>query len=253
MDELTEEEIENLSNTDLIKRMDQIICSESFDKRSFYILKLNVSSILNTKRAKQLKEKFQRKLAYSVFGMILQIKYTELALLPHPELPGDKKLIEQFSWAERKQWMIISSRIIFEYFMNIIYMIETGKELKGKSKFKEIKKWLKQPDNKFNYFAISIARAKKYSRYKREPEIHAATKIAKKVLTLSAHQIDNSIFDLFSIIQNQWQFVISIADNKEPNSYSIILDEFNDEEWYELLAEGDREKINSKIDEMMND
>ena len=30
--------------------------------------------------------------------------------------------------------------------MNIIYMIETGKELKGKSKFKEIKKWFEKPE-----------------------------------------------------------------------------------------------------------
>lgn len=251
MDELTEEEIQNLSIMDLIERMDQITGSESFDKPGFSIMKLNVSLILNTERAKQLGDNLQRKLAYCVFGMILQMKYTMLALQPRKELPGNKILLEQISWAERKQWMMISSRIIFEYFMSIIYMIGTGKELKGKSKFNKIEQWLKQPDNQFNYFAISIARAKKYSRHKREPEIHATTRIAKKVLTLSAHQIDNSIFDLFNIIQNQWQYVISIANNKKPNGYSIIRDEFNDDEWYELLAEGDNGKIKSKIEDMM--
>lgn len=251
MDKLTEEEICELSNSELIKRMDQIIESDSLEANGLKIMKLNISLIMNTKKVKELDEDTQRNLAYKIFGMLLQIKYNDLALLPHPKLPGDQELINQFSWAERKQWMIICSNIIFEYFMEIIYTIGGGGKLNGKSKFNKIKNWLKQDNNKFTYFIISIARAKKYSEYKRAPEVHTNTKLAKKVLTLSADEIDNSIFDLINLIKNQWQFVISLANDEEPNNYSTINDEFNDKEWYELLAKGNRKEINSKIDEMM--
>ncbi len=247
---MTLEELGGLSNYKLIKRMDEIIESESLDKRGLQIMKFNISSIMKTKKVNILEEEIQRKLAYKIFGMILQIEYNKLALLPHPKLPGNQELIKQFSWAERKQWMIISSRIIFEYFMEIIYMINQGKKIEGNSKFKAMKSWLKESSNKFNYFAISIARAAKYSRHKREPEIHATTRLAREVLTLSPDEIDNSIYDLINIIMNQWQHVIDISDDKNPNGYSIIDDEFDDKGWYELLDKGSDEDINAEIDRM---
>jgi len=262
MEKLTEEDIKNLDNAKLIKRMDEIIQSDSLDMRELQILELNISSIMDTKKVSALEENFKRKIAYASFGMILQIKYNNLSLAPHPYYPGDQQIIKQISWAERTQWMIISSRIILEYFMSIIYMIETGKVLNGTkvitesgekiySKFETVKRWLKKPDNKFNYFAISIARAKRYSSLKRDPEIHASTKIAKKVLTLSADELDDSILDLIKIIKNQWPSVIRLANNERVNGYQIIEDEFNDGEWYDLINSGDQEKIISKIDEMM--
>ncbi len=254
MEKLTEEEIKSLSNFELIKRMDEIINS-SFLSDNFRIMRINISAMMETEKIKSFNGEFQRKIAYKIFGMILQIIYTHLSVQPNfNHFPkGDRGINKQFSWAESEQWMGISSRIIAEYFMSLLYMIGTGKELRGRSKFNKIKSWLKQPDNEFVYFAISVARAKKYSRIKRENEIHANTKLAKKVLTLSAHEIDNSIFDLLNIIQTQLQYLLLLSNNKEPTGYSLINDEYNDKNWYEIVIKSKQEIIDLEIDEMMPD
>lgn len=253
MDILTKQEVESLSLDELVQRMDQILALYCPCEVSKQVHVNWVSSVMDTMMAKQLDENMQRKLAYKVFGMLLQIKYTYQSVQPRERLSIDDKWIhEQLLFAESRQWLIISSRIVFEYFMSIIYILGTKQELSGKSRIGKVVKWLKEPDNDFNYFAITVARGKKYSRYKRDPEIHATTTIAKEVLTLSVEPIDWSQLNFLHIIINQLQFVVSIANGETRLGYmSIFPDEFNNDEWYELLKTGDNESIALKIDEMM--
>lgn len=255
MQKLTEDQIMNLDNCELVKRMDEIISSSSFAD-DFRCLRMSVSSIIETKKVKSFDNKFQRKIAHKAFGLFLQIIYTRLGvqLSKNPFPKGDINVNEQLSWAASKQRMLISSRIIAEYFMKLLYMIGTGKELKGEKMFGEIKKWVKTPENPFVYFSISIARMKKYSREKRDSEVHANTKLAKKILTLSADEIDNSLFELLNIINNQWQYIVSISDGKNANGWSNnSRDEFDDKSWYEKILKSEKVIIDSKIDEMIPD
>ncbi|MFA6048649.1 MAG: hypothetical protein WC792_01715 [Candidatus Micrarchaeia archaeon] len=256
MDKLTEKELDALSNADLTKRMDQIITAGAgkLKEKHYTALRFNVTSIMDTKKVKRLDESFQRKIAYTAFGLILQRLYTDLALAPHPPLPGDETVMKQISWAERWQWLAVSSRILFEHFRGLLYAIETGEELGiSKKNSQKIKRWLKKPGNKFAYFAISIARAQRYSRLRRDPEVHAGSKLSKKVLMLTADEIDNSYLDLVNLIDNQWQHVLSLANEEQPPGNAVIKDGFNDKEWYELLNTGNQEKIEAKINEMLDD
>lgn len=255
MNILTKQEVENLTLDELVRRMDQILALYCPCEISEQVHINWVYSIMDTVMAKQLDENTQRKLAYKVFGMLLQIKYTYQSVQPREQLPIDDKFVhEQLLNAESRQWLRISTRIVFEYFMGILYMLGKKQELSGKSRIRKVVNWLKEPDNEFNYFAITVARGKKYSRYKRDPEIHATTKIAKDVLTLSVEPIDWSELNFFHIITNQMQDVVSIANGeKHPGVMRLFSDEFNDYEWDDLLKTGNNGDIAAKIDEMMKD
>lgn len=254
VEQISELELKSLSNKDLIERMDYML-SSSFLSDNLYNMRLNVKDIMSTKKVISYDSDIQRKIAYKTFGMISQILYTHLAINPNFDRlgTGKKEINKQFAWGETKQWIAISSRIIAEYFILIIYLIGTGKDLNGKSKFRAIKNWLKTPGNEFVYFAISIARAKKYSRKNREDEVHAKTKIAKKILTMSTDTVDNTIFNLINIITNQWQFLIDISNDKNPNGYTILNDELNDKRWYEEILKGDFSELEREIDIMMDE
>jgi hypothetical protein len=244
------EELDKLLIPKLIERMDEIITADSFYTRGNEICGLNVSKMMNTEKARKLEPKIQRDLAFEIFRMLMQKRITDISLSPQYKLPGNEEINKQFSWIARNQWMIISSRILFEYFMNIIYMVETGKKLGSKNRFNKIKNWLKKENNDFTPLAILIARVKKYSRTKREPEIHFGSNFTKEIITLSADKIDNSIFGLTNYLNNYWQYVIQISNNEKMVGHPIYRDEFNDKEWYKLLEKNDKKEINFRIDNM---
>lgn len=253
MEQITPSDLDSLNLDDLVVRMDEILAAPYWYRRGNEIMKLRIYTLISTKSVKAFDANFQRKVAYKAFGLLLQLLYTYFSVsaqffhLPDQDDPASKQIYA----AARRQWTIVSSRIAFEYFIQIIFMLGTGEDFSSsKSAFKKLRKWLKQPRNPYTYFAITVARAFRYDREKRTPEVHAGTKMARHILLGTATDIDNEMLYLFNIIQNQWQFVIDIADDKIPNGWSSSGNVAGDREWYELWESGDQEEINNEIDNM---
>lgn len=185
MQKLTELELNSLDNKSLVARMDEILQSPYWhrERGGDFPLARNVKNIFNTVRVRGFEPKFQRAVVYKAFGFLLQLLYTNLSISTQffRLQEKDGPAAEQIYFAARKQWTCISSRIVFEYFMNLTYMIGTGKEMEpqDKSYTKRYKRWLKEKSNPYTYFAITAARAFVYDKEKRSPEIHAGTKLSK--------------------------------------------------------------------------
>ncbi len=220
----------------------------------YSILKLHVGSVYNSKCIKEFSPKFRRKIAYKTFGFLLQLQYTNLAISANFfSFKEDKESIKQLHWSFRKQMLAISSRIAFEYFMHLTYMLGTGQDFKtGKSAIKKYQNWLKEPKNPYTYFAISAARAKEYDRVQRSPEVHASTKLARQILLMSANAINNDLYHLNGTLINQWQFILDIINDREPNGWAASGEDTGDAEWYDLWESGDQVKINAEIERMFS-
>lgn len=255
MNKLTENELDNLDNNELVSRMDAILSAPYWTRMGNDIMLLSVKNVLDTKCVQSFSQKFQRKIIYKVFGLLLQLHYTDFS---HSATffqiaEKDETHAKQLYSAARNQWTYVSSRIVFEYFMHLTYMIGTGKEYPtGKSTVKKYKNWLKEKDNPYTYFAISVMRAESYDREKRTPEIHAGTKLARQILLLAASDIDDDMFNLVNIIRNQWQFILRIANGEKSEKMGWVISGINaeDKEWYEVWESGNQEMINSEIDKM---
>ncbi len=255
MKKITDKELDTLETEELVSRMDEVLSSPYWQRRGNDILNLNVHSIYNSSVVKKFPQTFQRKVVYKTFGFLLQLLYTDFStsakffqLQEH-----DKEDSKQLYSAARNQWTVVSSRIAFEYFMQLTYMLGTGEEFKtGKSAIKKYKQWLKIPENPYTYFSISAAKAMEFDRTKRTPEVHASTKLARRILLQSATEIDNDLFRLINIFKNQWQFVLDIANEREPNGWAVGGKVEGDKEWYELWKSKDHKAISTEIDKLFS-
>ena len=253
---ITETALDDLQMDALAARMDGILAAPYWERFGNEIMKLRVSILTNTKRVQSFAPEFQRKVAYKTFGLLLQLFYTNFSIsakffnLSGKEEPSARQLHN----VAREQWTVISSRIAFEYFMQLVYMLDKGYDFGSpKSTFNKLKKWLKEPRNPYTYFSITVARAAKYDRSKRTPEVHGGTKLARRILLLDDHQHDAELLSLFNTIRNQWQFVIDVADERSPNGWAASGNVTGDKEWYKLWKSGDEVAINREIDSMFDD
>lgn len=253
MDKMTPEELDALETEELVSRMDETLSSPYWGRRGNDILKLNVRSLYELATVRLFAPEFQRKVVYKTFGFLLQLQYTELSSsanffhLPEQDRDGAKQIYS----AARYQWTTVSSRMAFEYFMHLTYMLGKGVDFEhGRRAIKKYKKWLKERDNPYTYFTISFARAMQFDRTKRSPEVHASTRLTRRILLMSATDIDNDVFQLTNILKNQWQFVLYIADKREPNGWAASGNVDGDKEWYELWESRDYDAIASAIDEI---
>ena len=254
MNKLTENELDNLDNNELVSRMDAILSSPYWERRTKEIMLLSVKNISDTKCVQSFSPDFQRKIIYKAFGLLLQLHYTDFSNSAtfFQIADKDETLTKQLHSAARNQWTYVSSRIVFEYFMHLTYMMGTGKEYMGKSGIKKYKTWLKEKDNPYTYFAISVMRAESYDRKKRTPEIHAGTKLARQILLLTASDIDDDLFSLVDVMQNQWQFILQIANGADSKNMGWVISGVStgDKEWYEVWKSGNQKMITSEIDKM---
>ena len=253
MKKMNEDDLDGSGLEELVSRMDKFLASPYWSRRGNDILNLHVCSIVESSVVKRFSSEFQRKVAYKAFGLLLQLHYTGLSssaqffrLPEHDDIEA-----KQIYSAARYQWTTVSSRIAFEYFMHLTYMLGTGLDFNpSRSATKKYKKWLKEHDNPYTYFAISAARAAQFDRTIRSPEVHASTRLARRVLLQTATDIDNSVFQLSNILKNQWQFILDIANEREPNGWAASGKAEGDEEWYALWQSGDHEAIEGEIDRM---
>lgn len=258
MKELTDFELDNLELNTLVSRMDDILSAPSWYKRGNKIMRLNVNSLMTTKQVQSYSSDFQRKIAYKVFGLMLQLLYTNFSVSAQffSIQENDDPISEQLYNAARQQWTIISSQIAFEYLMHLLYMLELGQEFpSGKGASKKFKKWLKKPHNPYSFFAITAARSMKFGQEMRRPEVHAVTKYARRILLASVSNLDeqNKTLYLLNVIPNQWQYAIQIAESGNTNGWSATGYDIGDKEWYAIWRSGDQTRIDQEIDNLFSD
>jgi len=258
MKQLTNSNLDNLDLYALVDRMDEILAAPYWYRRGNKIMKLSVRSLIATKQVQSYSSAFQRNIAYKTFGLMLQLLYAQFSTSAQFfSVPGtDDPIAEQLYNAARQQWTIISSQVVFEYLMHLLYMLGTGQKFpSGKGASKRFKKWLKEPCNSYTYFAITAARSMKYGQEMRRPEVHAATKFARRILLASVSDLDewNKTLYLLNVIPMQWQFVIEIAESGSAHGWAATGRDTGDEEWYRLWESGDQEGISQEIDRMFSD
>jgi hypothetical protein len=258
MKQLTEFELDKLELPALVERMDEILSAPSWYSSGNAAMRLNVRSLMATKQVQSYSSDFQRKIAYKIFGLLLQLLYTKYSVsaqffcIQENDSPIAKELYD----AARQQWTIISSQIVFEYLMQLLYMIGTGRDFpSGKGASNKFKKWLKEPTNPYTFFAITAARSMKFGDEMRRPEAHAATKYARRLLLASVFNLDekNKTLYLLNVIPNQWQFVIQIAENGTTKGWAATGRDTGDKEWYTIWESGDQARISQEIDRMFSD
>jgi hypothetical protein len=259
MKKITDSELDNLDLDTLVTRMDEILSAPDWYRRGNKIMQLSVRSLIETRQVQSYSSVFQRKIAYKTFGLMLQLLYARFSSSARFfSVPGtDDPIAEQLYNAARQQWTIISSQVVFEYFMHLLYMLGTGQEFpSGKGALKRFKKWLKEPENPYTFFAITTAHSMKFGQELRRPEVHAATKFARRILLASVSDLDewNKSLYLLQVIPNQWQYVLQIAETGSASGWSATgRDVGEDKEWYKLWERGDQGEINQEIDKMFRD
>jgi len=250
---LTEEEYRSLNLDELVTRMDDILDSSFIIRRMFSPLSLNVRSIIYTKKVQEFPPDLRRKLAHKTFGFIVQLfNANETRRAEFKKDKEDHEIALNLYTSARNQWVIVSSRMAFEYFLSIIYMIGSGSEIKSDSKIKAFKKFLKKPDNPYIYFVMSIVKATHFDRQMRFPEVHASSKMNSKILKLSATEIDNDILELISIMMNQWQYVIEFSKGNIPTGWVHTNSSEEEKNWQRVCDKGDAKEIASEIEKLFD-
>jgi hypothetical protein len=256
-------EVSRLDIYSLIKRMDDIIdASYTIEEHHMRVVSVfKVSKIMDTKLVRKLPEDFQRKIAYKAFETLWQWRISDMQFHNVPHYYVDKDLYsnilvsKQLYILSEKQWQIISLRIVFELLRDLTYMVHKGVLIPGKNKTEITKKWLKEEENPFTFFALSFARSIRYSRQRRDPEIHNGSNYTNDFIALSLDMTNDFISKLSTYMHDTWQHLLKLANDEgleKMVGWVVCPDDFdlNEMEWFELVKSDNREKINEEVDKM---
>lgn len=253
MTPISEGELQGLGLGELVDRMDQILASPYWQRFNNQLMSLKVMSLFETKVVRGYSQDIQRIIVNRAFQFLLQLLFSEFAISAQFfRIPTeDDPIAEQIHAAARRQWFIVSSSMVFENFKHLIYILGNGKDLsnqKPKSTNNRFKTWLKEKNNPYAYFVMTIVRANKYNDNKRTSEVHKKSSLAQQILRLSANVYDNTEFNIINDLKNQWQHLLIIANGSKPSGW--VISGKNPEEyrrWYEIYMNGSPEEIQTEI------
>ncbi len=244
LNELTENQIKNMSLSELVHRMDQIrLCAHEERHRHLppeYIFPPNlVNQFMETSLISCKDEQTKRRLADCAFRYLFQMDLVLASLGIWNRISPDYDYTQAY-WSSPTYWLrtaaldqyhIIGSRIVLECFFDLIYIVDTGKRMDGKSKFGTFKKWIKESkgkDNPYIYFVGHIARAYEFDRDYRQKEVHGTSRFVHSILKLQKPDSSESDmkFQLTNILSNIWPRLLEILDGNEPNCIGGVDEEF---------------------------
>ncbi|WP_078129736.1 hypothetical protein [Leptospira alexanderi] len=253
---ISSEELDQLSNQELASRMDQFICDSVIEKYGNIMdpyqspSRIIVNKIFQSKHVQNFSIDKQREVCWLAFNTTLQLEYTlSTSTFKGVTVFGNnfspftswRSPLFQINYSALRQFLIISSRITMECFMQLLYFLGEGERIKAKkSTFKHFKNWLNNSENPFSYFAVHLLKSYLFDRNHRTPEIHAATKLSKKALTLHNHfeKDETSNIELTNLMLNVWGPLIEILNDSKSFSHH-----FNDKEfdWFNTYLNGTNE------------
>jgi hypothetical protein len=265
MQPITNEELDKLSNAELVARMDEFI-NDAFIERNSHLppgftKSINlVTQVMHTSLAMRKSEDVQRRIAYICFSYLIQFDLGQVGL-------GISNLVlyrgfDELKWqsplfrlkhAALDQYQIVASRIAFEIFIDLLHVLETGERIETKkSKLKAFKKWLFEPKNPFNYFAHVLLVAYQFDREQRTPEVHGTSKFPRKMLCLQPPSSDeqNNPLHLTNALLNSWHPLLEILNGNRPSSMQVTLD---DHAWFDAFMSNDENQIEQELERMFED
>ena len=263
IDSLTEGELYSLPFDLLVGRMDRLISQSKVERGMPLELadhaRNSVHSFMTTKKVSALAEDHRRRLAYIAFSFHLQLEmHSTSSGMTNREL-FNSQYDEKASWISPafrlrhgaiNQYLIISSRIAMEIFMDLLYCIEKGERLRSKkSKLKAFKNFLIDVKNPFHYFAAVLVSAHRFDRKLRTPEVHGTPSLVNRILLLQVpdHAEMNEVYLLSNVLGNCWQPLCELLDDL-PVGYSAFDSVSID--WYETYLKGTPEQVEAKLEEL---
>ena len=263
MNSLTEEELDTLPLKEQVQRMDEFLLQsqqERYGDLPFIEPISLTSALINSKTVMQRSEIEIRKIAYLAFSYLTQLELSSISsgfanriLYTESYKPSAwKSPTFRLRDGVISQYQIVCSRIAFEIFIDLLYTIETGNRLTSKkSKLKVFRKWLRDVNNKFHYFAHVLLIAYKFDREIRTPEVHGSSRLPRRLLLLQEPSFEesNQQFRLTNTLLNIWRPLIDILNDIRPTYMQMSQ---ADEEWFAAYMSGDNEAIEAKLDEMLN-
>ena len=267
MDGLTEEALDSLPLKELIQRMDDFLLKsneERYGKLFDGFISLP-SELVNTDVVQNWQEPEIRKIAYLVFSYLVQLELSSVSsgfanriLFTEAYKTTDwQSPVFRLRDGVIRQYQIVSSRIAFEIFIDLLYCIETGERLNSnRSKLKKFRGWLQDVENRFHYFSHVLLIAYRFDHEVRTPEVHGSSPLPRRMLLLkkSEHEEMNQPFNLTNALINIWRPLIDMLSNTRPTSmiYTDMSQIEMHQEWFQAYMSGDNETIEAKLDEMLN-
>jgi len=266
MHQISQEELNELSVSDLVERMDALLQRSRRERyaplpKGFPAESL-VGQIITTKKVSVFSDTIQKRIAHIAFAYLVELELNHVSGGFANALLYNSDYDEQTSWLSPtfrlrdgaiRQYEIVSSRIAMEIFMDLLHCIETGDRLKSRrSKLKRFRQWLVDAGNPFYYFAHVLLEAYRFDRNIRTPEIHGTPRLPKKLLLLQhpSHEELNDAHYLSNILSSCWAPLLDLLNNERP-SYMQISD--TEEEWFSIYMTGSEADISEKLSVMFED
>lgn len=263
--ELSEESLDALSVETLVQRMDLILRTSELERYGEYLAGLQeprhmwVRSVVDSPVGQRFEEPQQRRLAYLTFQFLLQMQYGMATMgamnaLYYDRAGNDPEAHRspalRITKAALDQYGIISSRIAFECFMELLHFLGERVTIRSrKSKLGTFKKWVAQKNNPYAFFARHLLTALHFDRKHRSPEIHGASKLMRGLLVLGKGDgsVENSRMVLLGALMNVWAPLQQILNGERPTSMSGPPELFDGDDWLGAFASGDDDAIDSVL------
>ena len=268
MNSLTEEELDSLPLKELVQRMDDFLLKsneERYGKLPDGFTISLPSELVNTAVVQKWQELEIRKIAYLVFSYLVQLEQSSVSsgfankvLFAETYKPTDwTSPVFRLRDGATRQYQIVSSRMAFEIFIDLLHTIETGKRLTSKkTKLGKFREWLQDVKNRFHYFAHVLLVAYRFDREVRTPEVHGSSGFPRRMLLLTEPERGemNQPFNLTNALINIWRPLIDILNNTRPTSmaYTDMSQFEKHQEWFQAYMSGDDDAIEAKLDEMLS-
>lgn len=263
---LREEELDALSITELVARMDRVLEVNRLERygpevSQYFEHKPTVAEFVATRLVSQ-KTENQRGLVYLFFGFLVQMELCEISSGISNKVLYNSDFHETESWHSPafrlrhgaiRQYDILASRVAMDIFMDLLYAIDRGERLaSSRSKFKAFRKWLKNTENPFVYFAHVLIAAYRFDRKQRTPEAHGSSNFPRKYLLLQIPDFAelNEQHQLHGVLLNVWHPLKVILDGGKPN-FGQLMD--GNSSWLLTYMSGSSEDVETMLDAMFSE
>lgn len=261
---ISDQELDALSLVELISRMDTFLFvahGERYGSIHPASPEPTVSELMCATLIANKPEDERRRIAYVSFGYLAQVQFSSISSGIANRVLFDNEF-EVAKWqspvfrlrhAALTQYQIVCSRIAFEVFIDLLYVIETGQQLNSKkSKMRAIRKWLRSPKNRFHYFAHVLLEAYRFDREHRTPEVHGTSRLPRQILRLQEPSSEdmNSSLHLICALLNSWHPLLDILNERRPTQMQIF---DNDQSWFHAFMSQDDATIEEKLADMLDE
>ena len=268
MNPISEAELDALPLGSVVNRMDEFLTQSHIERYGaidnlFPVLL--TYELVNSAVVLQRPEVDQREIAYICFGYLVQLQLdsvvsgmaNKILYAENYSLANWSSPVFRLRDRALRQYQIICSRVAFEIFIELLHVIETGRRIKPKksksnkeSKLKAFRIWLRNPSNRFHYFAHVLLVAYRFDREFRSPEVHGSSPLPRRMLMLQvpSHDENNAHCRLTNTLAGVWRPLIDILNNIRPNYMSISQ---ADENWFHAYMSGSDDAIEEKLGEML--